>query len=101
MLDESIHKSAISFGFDGADTKGKEAAMVVSTNNPGPTFNNGEAGMLSTMVLITRITLTGVVSPCTSMVSIVAITLAGVVSLADHDKSFGQPSQFSLHGGTS
>ena len=54
--------------------------MVVSTNNPGPTFNNGEAGMLSTMVLTARITLACVVSPCGSMVLIVGITLTGVVS---------------------
>ena len=54
--------------------------MVVSVNNPGPTFNNGEAGMLSTMVLTAGITLAGVVSPCRSMVLIVGITLVGVVS---------------------
>ena len=80
MLDESMHKSVVSFGVGGGDTKGKEATMVVSANNPGPTFNNGEAGMLSTMVLIIGITLAGVVSPCESMVLIIGITLVGVVN---------------------
>ena len=41
VLDESMHKSTVSFGVGGGDTKGKGAVMVVSTNNPGPTFNNG------------------------------------------------------------
>ena len=80
MLDESMHKFTVSFGVGGGDTKGKEAVMMVSKNNPGPTFNNGEASMLSTMVLTARITLAGVVSLCRSMVLIVGITLAGVVS---------------------
>ena len=80
MLDESMHKSTVSFGVSGGDTKGKDAVMVVSTNNPGPTFNNGEAGMLLTMVLTAWITLAGVVFPCRSMVLIVGITLVGSVS---------------------
>ena len=80
VLDESMHKYAVSFGVDGGDSKGKESIMVVSTNNPGPTFNNGEAGMLSTMVLTVGITLAGVVSPCGSMVLIVGITLVGAIS---------------------
>ena len=75
-----MHKSAVSFGFSGGETKGKEAIMVVLTNNPGPTFNNVEAGMLSTMVLTAGITMAGAVSPCGSMVLIVGITLAGAVS---------------------
>ena len=75
-----MHKSIVSFGVGGGDTKGKEAIMVVSKNNLGTTFNNGEAGMLSTMVLTTWITLAGVVYPCGSMVLIVGITLEGVVS---------------------
>ena len=79
-MDESMHMSAVSFGVGGGDTKGKEGIMVVSTNNPGPIFNNGEASMLSTMVLTTGITLVGAVSPCGSMVLIIGITLAGVVS---------------------
>ena len=80
VLDESMHKSPISFGVNGGDSKGKEAIMVVLENNPRPTFNNGEASMLSTMVLTTRITLVGVVIPCKSMVLIIAITLVGVIS---------------------
>ena len=55
VLDESMHKSPVSFGVSGGDTKGKEAIMVVLENNPRPTFNNGDAGMLSTMVLIVGI----------------------------------------------
>ena len=80
MLDESMHKSTVSFGLIGGDTKGKESVMVVSKNNLGPTFNNGENGMLSTMVLNAWITLLSVVSPCGSMVLILGIKLAGVVS---------------------
>ena len=76
MLDESMHKSTVLFGVGGGDTKGKGSIMVVSANNPGPTFNNGEAGML----LTTGMTLVGVVSPCGSMVLIVGMTLVGVVS---------------------
>ena len=80
MLDESMHKSTVSFGVSGGDTKGKEAIMVVSVNNPGPTFNNGEVGMFSTMVLTVGITLAGAIIPCGSMVLIIGITLVGVVS---------------------
>ena len=80
MLDESMHKSAVSFHVRGGDTKGKEVVIVVSANNPGPTFNNGEDGMLSTMVLTTGITLACVVSACGSMVLIIGITLVGVIS---------------------
>ena len=75
-----MHKSAVSFGVGSVDSKGKEAVMVVSKNSLGPTFNNGEAGMLSTMVLTAGITLVGVVCPCGSMVLIVGITLAGPIS---------------------
>ena len=75
-----MHKSVVSFGVSGGQTKGKGAIMVVLENNPGLTFNNGEAGMFSTMVLTTRITLVGTVSPCGSVVLITRITLAGVVS---------------------
>ena len=80
MLDESMHKSMISFGVSDGDTKGKEAVMVVSASKPGPTFNNGEASMLSTMVLAIGITMAGVFSPCKSMVLIVGITLTSVIS---------------------
>ena len=75
-----MHKSAVSFGVGGGDTKGKGAVMVVSSNNPGPTFNNGEASMLSTMVLTAGITLECVVIPCGSMVLMVGITLEGVIN---------------------
>ena len=80
MLDESMQKSTVSFGVSGGDTKGKEVVMGVSANKPGPTFNNGEAGMLSTMVLTAGITLAGAVSPCGSMVLIIGITLVGAIS---------------------
>ena len=80
MLDQSMHKSAVSFGVGSVDSKGKEAFMVVSKNSLGPTFNNGEAGMLSTMVLTVGITLVSVVNPCGSMVLIIGITLDGAIS---------------------
>ena len=54
--------------------------MVVSANNPGPTFNNGETGVLSTMVLIAGMTLVCMVFPYGSMVVMVGITLVGVVN---------------------
>ena len=57
-----MHKYVVLFGVGGADTMGKEVIMVVSANNPRPTFNNGGVGMLSTMVLATGITLASVVS---------------------------------------
>ena len=75
-----MHKFVVSFGVSGGDTKGKEAVMVVLKNNPGPTFNNGEAGMLSTMVLTAGITLAGLVFPCRSMVLIIGIKLVGADS---------------------
>ena len=71
---------AVSFGVSGGDPKGKEAIMVVSANNTGPTFNNGEAGVLSTIVLIVGMTLACVVVPCGSMVVMVGITLAGAIN---------------------
>ena len=54
--------------------------MVVSTNNLGPTFNNGVANVLSTLVLITGMTLVCVGVPCGSMVVMVGITLVGAVN---------------------
>ena len=45
VLDETMHKYAVSFCVTGGDTNGKGAVMVVSANNPGPTFNNGEVGV--------------------------------------------------------
>ena len=62
MLDETMHKFAVSFCFDGGDTNEKGAVMEVSANNPRPTFNNGEASVLSTMVLIAGTTLACVVN---------------------------------------
>ena len=79
VLDETMHKSEVSFGVGGGDTKGKGDIMVVSANKPGPTFNNGEASMLSTVVLTIGTTLACVVIPCGTMVLIVGITLAGVI----------------------
>ena len=86
MLNETMHKFVISFCVSGSDTEGKGAVMVGSTNNPKHTFNNGEAGVLSTIVLIAGMTLVCVVSPCGSMVVMVGITLAVPLTLADHDK---------------
>ena len=80
VLDKTMHKSVVSFCVGCGDTNGEGAIMVVSENNLGPTFNIGEVGMLSTMVLTVGITLECVVIPCRSMVLIVGITLAGVVS---------------------
>ena len=80
VLDETMHKSAISFCVGGGDTNGKEVVMVVSANNPGPTLNNIGDGVLSTIVLITGMTLACVVAPCGSMVVMVGITLEGVIN---------------------
>ena len=49
-------------------------------NNPGPTFNNGEACVFTTIVLIAGMTLACVVTRCGSMVVMVGITLTGVVN---------------------
>ena len=75
-----MHKSSISLGVGGGETKGKEVVIVVSTNNPRHTFNNGEASIFSTMVLATGITLVSVVIPCESMVLIVGIMLVSAIS---------------------
>ena len=80
MLDETMHKSTVSFCVGGGDTNGKGAIMVVSVNNPGPTFNNGEACVFSTMVLIAGMTLGCVVVPCGSIVVMVGITLVGAIN---------------------
>ena len=56
-----MHKSVVSLGRDGGDTKGKEAIIEVSTNNPGPTFKMMGVVVLSTMVSIVGITLAGAV----------------------------------------
>ena len=80
MLDETMHKSTASFCVCGSDTERKGVIMVGLENNPGPTFNNGEAGVFSTMMLIAGTTLVCVVVPCGSMVVMVGITLAGAVN---------------------
>ena len=54
--------------------------MMVSVNNPGTTFNNGEVGTLPTMVLTIGLTFAGEVSHYGSMVLIIGIMLVGVVS---------------------
>ena len=66
MLDDNMHKSIVSLGGDGGDTKGKEAVIEVSENNPGATFRMIGVVMLSTVVSIVGITLTGVVGACGS-----------------------------------
>ena len=50
MLDDSMHKSTVSLGVGGGDVKGKGAVIEESVNNPRPTFNNGGAVVLSTVV---------------------------------------------------
>ena len=70
-----MQKTTVSFGVSSGDTKGKEILMGVSTRKLDPTSNNGEEGMLSTMVLATGITLDGAVNPCGSMVLTIGITL--------------------------
>ena len=80
MLDDTMRKSVVLFCVGGGDTNGKGAVMVGSINNPGPTFNDGEAGVFSTTVFVMGMTLACVVAPCGSMVVMVGITLAGVVN---------------------
>ena len=75
-----MHKSTVSFCVSGGDIEGKGAVMVGSENNPGPTFNNGEASVFSTMVLIAGTTLACVVTPYGSMVVMVGITLVGAIN---------------------
>ena len=54
--------------------------MVGSINDPGPTFNGGEAGVFSTIVLVAGMTLACVVATCGLMVVMVGIMLAGIVN---------------------
>ena len=79
-LDETMHKFIVSFCVGGGDTNRKGAIMVGLVNNPGPTFNSGEASVFSTIVLIVGTTWVCVFVPCGSMVVMVGITLAGVVN---------------------
>ena len=80
VLDETMHKSIVSFCVDGGNTNGKGAIMVGSVNNPRPTFNGGEAGVFSTTMLVARMTLACAVAPYGSMVVMVGIMLVGVVN---------------------
>ena len=63
MLDQSMHKSAVSLGVGVGDMKGKGAIIEVLVNNPGPTFNNGGEIVLSTAVSTVGITLVGATGP--------------------------------------
>ena len=80
MLDETMHKFTVSFCVGGSNTNGKGVVMVGLVNNPRPTFNGGEDGVFSTIVLIAGMTLVCVFIPCRSMVVMVGITLAGAVN---------------------
>ena len=80
MLDETMHKYAVCFCFDGGDSNRKGAIRVGSVKNPRPTFNGGEAGVFSTIVLVTGMTLACAVAPYGIMVVMVGITLAGVIN---------------------
>ena len=80
MIDKTMHKSVFLFCVGGGDTNGKGAIMVGSVNNPGPTFNGGEAGVFSTTMLVAGMMLACVVATCGSMVVMVGIMLAGAVN---------------------
>ena len=80
VLDETMQKYIVSFFVGGGDTNGKGAFMVGLVNNPRPTFNNGEASVFSTIVLIVGMTWTCVFIPCGSMVVMARTTLAGAVN---------------------
>ena len=80
MLDETMHKFVVFFCVGCGDTNGKGVVMMGSVNNPGPTFNSGEASVFSTILLIVGMTLACVVTPCGSMVVMVGITLVGTVN---------------------
>ena len=80
MLDETMHKSVVCFCVSASDTNGKGVIMVGSVNNPGPTFNGGEADVFSTTVLVAGMKLACVVTTCDSMVVMVGIMLVGAVN---------------------
>ena len=80
VLDETMHKSIVSFCVIGGDTNGKGAIMVGSVNNPGPTFNGGEAGVFTTIVLVVEMALACAVAPCGLVVVLVGITLVGAIN---------------------
>ena len=63
MLDQSMHKSAVSLGAGGGGKNRKEVVMVVSENNSLPTTNNEGVVAFLKEVSIVGMTLTGVVGP--------------------------------------
>ena len=65
-MDESMHKSIVSLGVGGGETKGKVSVIEVSVNNPGPMFNNEGLVVMLMMASIVGMTLDGVVGPCGS-----------------------------------
>ena len=69
-LDETMHKFVVCLCVDGGDTNRKGSVMVGSVNNPGPTFNGGEAGVFSTTMLVASMMLACAVAPCGSVVVI-------------------------------
>ena len=75
-----MHKSAVFFCVNGSDINRKGAVMVGLVNNPGPTFNGGEAGVFSTTVLVAGMMLTCVIAPCGSIVVMVGIMLVGDIN---------------------
>ena len=60
--------------------RGNEPSWWYRQTTQDPPFNNGEAGVFSTMVLIAGTTLACAVFPCGSVVVMVGITLAGVIN---------------------
>ena len=80
MLDETMHKSTVSFCVGGGDPNRKGSILVGLENNPGPTFNGGEAGVFSTIVLIVGMTWACVFVPWGLMVVMVEITLDGAIN---------------------
>ena len=63
VLDETMHKSIVCFYVGGGDTNEKGATMVGLVNNPGPRFNDGEAGVFSTTLLVAGMMLACAVTP--------------------------------------
>ena len=61
-----MHKSVVSLSGGGGDTKGKEAIIEVSANNPGPTFSMVGVTVLSNVVSIVGIMLVGFLGTCGS-----------------------------------
>ena len=63
MLDESMHKSAVSLGSDGGGKNRKEVVMVILGNNTVPIASNERVALFSKEVLMVGMTLAGVVGP--------------------------------------